>query len=444
MATTATTDTATGATGTTPAPDAVASPARAPDPAAAPPRTVLLRLESRALRAAVVAATLALAGWGAWALGGRIAGEDRGPQQLRRLAAAAQARLPEPDLDEAGRLLGEALRLRPTHGPTWLDLALLLDLRGEAPRARQALAIAVRLDPHNAALRWEAALLALRWGDRRQALDHVAYVLVVDPGRRDAAFQLARALLGPGESVARLLPAEPGPLGALLDVAVARGEVALARAVWERRQALGPPVVPEARRRYFDLLLRQGLGREARALWPALVPDRWPGAPENLAWNGSFESDRLLGWGFDWHVPRVWGVEARLDRSAAADGAQSLRLSFNAPPTLDYLGAYEYVAVEPAREYRLRARAMALELATSAGVKLQVVSVPGDRVLAETAEVRGTTPDWVDLEARVRVPGDATLVRVRVRRERATVPEGPLGGRVWIDAVSLAPAPGGA
>jgi len=404
---------------------------------------VLVRLESAPLRAAVAALALGLAAWGAWVLSGPLRGDDsHSPARLRQRAEAAQARLPDPDLDGAQRFLAEALRLRPTHGPTWLDLAILLDRRGEREGARQALATATRLDPHNAALRWEAALLGLRWGDRDLALDHLAYVLVVDAARRDAAFQLAQSLLGRGEAVARLLPSEPRALDALLDVAMARGEVALARAVWERREALRPPAAPEARRRYFDLLLREGLGQEARALWPGLVTERLPASPGNLVWNGSFESARLLGWGFDWHVPRVWGVEARLDRGTADDGGQSLRLSFNAPPTLDYTGVYQTVAVEPGHEYRLRARAMAFELQTSSGVKLQVTTRQGEQLLAETGDVHGTSASWVDLETRVRVPDDVSLVRVRVRRERPTGPEGPLSGRVWIDAVTMTPAGG--
>ena len=71
-------------------------------------------------------------------------------------------------------------------------------------------------------------------------------------------------------------------------------------------------------------------------------------------------------------------------------------------------------------------------------LKLEVAGLD-DEKLAETRGVSGTTPDWVVLEARVRVPSDATLVQVRIRREKAVEPEGNLGGKVWLDDVSLVP-----
>jgi hypothetical protein len=75
-------------------------------------------------------------------------------------------------------------------------------------------------------------------------------------------------------------------------------------------------------------------------------------------------------------------------------------------------------------------------------VKLQVVSPDGEQVLGETPGIVGTTADWVRLEAEVQVPDDISLVLLRVRRERAPGPEGNLGGKVWLDEISLTPAGG--
>src|SRR5207253_2880313 len=79
---------------------------------------------------------------------------------------------------------------------------------------------ALALDAHNVAIRWEAALLALRLDDRDQALDHLRYILAVDPVQRDAAFQLGRALLGPDENPQTLLPSEPEGLTGILIAAL--------------------------------------------------------------------------------------------------------------------------------------------------------------------------------------------------------------------------------
>jgi hypothetical protein len=68
-----------------------------------------------------------------------------------------------------------------------------------------------------------------------------------------------------------------------------------------------------------------------------------------------------------------------------------------------------------------------------------VVTRDGEEVLSETPAIAGTTAEWVALEALVQVPSDTDLLIVRVRRERAPGPEGNLGGKVWLDDITLTP-----
>jgi hypothetical protein len=109
---------------------------------------------------------------------------------------------------------------------------------------------------------------------------------------------------------------------------------------------------------------------------------------------------------------------------------------------LDFSGVYQRVAVEPGSAYHLRALAKGLDFTTQSGVKLQVLTHDGEEVLGETSAVAGTTADWVTLEAHVQVPSDITLIILRVRREPAPGPEGNLGGKVWIDDITLTPVGG--
>lgn len=364
------------------------------------------------------------------------------PNLRLRLVQAYLTRLDHDDIARAEAQLESALRQRPSHGWTWLQLAVVADRQGDMGRARRAFDTAIRMDRHNVWLRWEAALLALRWGERDTALDHLEYVLAVDPEQRDAAFQLARTLLAPGESLATLIPADPEMLTGLLASALRHQDLVLAQAAWERRAPLTPAIPRQLQREYLDLLLRGGHGLSARRIWPALAPTGSPATPGDAIWDGGFEAHSLAGWGFDWQVQRVWGVEATLDRFIAARGRQSLRLAFNSFPTLDFAGVSQAVAVEPGREYALRALTKTLEFNTHSGLKVQVVTPDGERVLAETGTVAGTTADWVPLEARVHIPDGFSLVRLRLRREKAPGPEGNLGGKVWVDEVSLIPVDG--
>lgn len=431
-------------------------------PAISAGRVLSIRVESRAIRLLLLLLTLAGAAWMAKSIAGAAIADSlaRGATTLAQLERAVAWDPGNPDhhlqaaqahenplegagLDRARPHLETALRQRPTHGFTWLQLALLLDRQGTRERARQALEMAVYMDRHNVRLRWEAALLALQWGERNAALDHLRYVLAADPERREVAFQLARKLLDAGEPVTSLLPDEPEPLDGLIEAAIRHRDLPLARAAWERRAPLSPPILMALQRHYLDLLLEEGQGSAARGLWVAMVSNGHGRPLENAVWNGGFEAGTLLGWGLDWQVRRVWGVEVGLDRFVAAQGRQSLRLTFNSFPTLDFAGVIQLVAVEPGREYRLRALARALNFTTQSGLKLQVVRTAKEEdVLAETGTVAGTTADWVALETHVRAPADTSLVQVRLRREKAPGPEGNLGGKVWVDEVSLTPIGG--
>jgi len=416
-------------------------------------RLVLIPLESRSDRLLVLGLTLVLAAWLAGvilrpavaayraahattveAVERALAGDPRNPALHRGLGRLYQNL---GDYDRARAEYETALQLRPTDGYAWLDLALLADRQGRRSEAQQALDLALRADPHNVAIRWEAGLLLYRWGEREPALEHLRYVLAVDPSQRDAAFQLARMLLEPGADPRDLLPSEPDGLINVLSGAVSHEDLPLAEAAWTRRVSLSPAPPAEIGRGYLQFLLDHGEGRGARGVWRALQAGRPPSVDGNAVWNGGFEADQLLGWGLDWRVERVWGVDVTLDRFLAARGKHSLRLAFNSFPTLDFGGVWQLVPVEPGREYYLRALARATDFATRSGLKLEVVRPDNETVIAETNAIAGTTDDWVPLEARVRVPPETSLIRLRLRREPAPGPEGNLGGKVWVDEVRL-------
>ena len=419
-------------------------------------RVVLIPLEASGSRALVLVLTLvaaavlaaaivgpAVAGYLAdrattvGALEHAVAWDPRDPDLHLRLGHSYASLAEGPDYERARLHLETALRLRPSDAHARLSLALLFDRSGERDAAREALDAALRADPHNATIRWDAALLAFGWGDRARALEHFRYVLAVDPLQQDAAFQLARTLLRPDEDPGDLLPQEATGLTNVLAAAIRHRDFMLAEAAWTRRASLAPPLPQDLGRQYLNLLLEEGEGGMARRVWTALVPNVHPARDGDAVWDGGFEADRLSGWGLDWRVQRAWGVEVALDRFVAAKGNGSLRLTFNSFPTLSFAGISQLVAVEPGREYRLRAQAKALDFVTRSGLKLQVVLPKGEQVLAETNAITGTTAWWVPLEAKVRIPVDTSLVMLRLRREPASLPEGNLGGKVWLDEVSL-------
>jgi tetratricopeptide (TPR) repeat protein len=419
-------------------------------------RLVLVALESRRARLVVLAATVAFAALLAVivvrpAIAWYSARGDSIPALERALAwdpsdatlhlglGYAYASLVPADVARATAHYDTAIRLRPTDARPRL-LAALLTGPGHPRGAPQRKFIeeAMRLDPHNVTIRWEAALLYLEWGDRDAALAHLTYVLAVDPLQRDAAFHLARMLLRPGQDPGALLPTRPEQLTNVLLAALSHEDVLLAELAWTRRVPLEPPLPGWVTRRFMSLLLAKRDGGAARRAWLALMPEGEARSDAGRVWNGGFETERLEGWGLDWHVDKTWGAEVALDRFVAARGSRSLRVSFSSFSSLDFSGVSQFVAVEPGQRYRLRALAKASGFATQSGLKLEVV-LPGrvEQWLAETPAITGTTAQWIPLETDVEVPPHASLVLLRVRRQPSQGPEGNLAGKVWLDEVTL-------
>src|SRR5215470_9913735 len=226
------------------------------------PRLVLVPLESRARRVVVLSLTVVIAGWLAIQLaspaiawydgrGDKIPGLERAirrdPKNADlhiRLGHAYADKVPA-EVERARAQYAEAIRLRPTDAYPRLLQALLAEKEGDHAAARSAIDGAVRLDPHNVSIRWEAALLALGWGERAAGLDHFKYVLGVDPAQRDAAFQLARTLLRPGEDPASLLPTDADGLTNVMLAALRQKDMMLAGIAWRQRNQLEPPLPDE-------------------------------------------------------------------------------------------------------------------------------------------------------------------------------------------------------
>ena len=177
-------------------------------------RLILIPLEARALQLVALVMVLGATAWMAttilrpavadWLASGAVdsvaleravAWQPGHPDLHLRLARAYDTASEAGTSIQAGRHLATALRQRPTSGTTWLQLALLADRRGDRDRARLALHTALGLDPHDVNLRWEAALLALRWDERDAAVEHLRYLLTVDAAQCDQAFQVASAIL---------------------------------------------------------------------------------------------------------------------------------------------------------------------------------------------------------------------------------------------------------
>ena len=117
------------------------------------------------------------------------------PEALHVLGLCARGR---GDLGEAGEYLLQAVRTQQRHAPYHASLGLVFLEQGLLQEAERALGVALQLDAHLVAARYNRANLYLQTGRRRQAIEEFEAVLAADDTNAGAHHNLALALMGTG------------------------------------------------------------------------------------------------------------------------------------------------------------------------------------------------------------------------------------------------------
>lgn len=291
-------------TATTPAP--AASPAPAPAPAAAaptsPPQASSPERTADGIDDQNWLPRKDTAGYAAFADAQELLRRDPGAASQRFAAAAAAspgfygawfnagvAAEMAGDVAAAEGHYRQALRVRPDHGPSLLNLATLLAGNGRTADADRLVADAVRASPSRPGPRVAAAMLALRQRDLAGAEREAREALGFDERNVPAMLVLAQVFRGQGRldtarfAVDNALALEPG--NALLHlerghILVALNERQDALFAYERASRLRPTLA-EALEPYGRLLLERGFAVEARAALEMLVKLR---PKSGLAW----------------------------------------------------------------------------------------------------------------------------------------------------------------
>ena len=120
------------------------------------------------------------------------------------------------------RLIGRAVERGPANARSWHEQGLIFKLCGKLVSAEQSLAEAVELSPNYAAALRELAALVAERGARRQALELLKRLIVVEPEDRAARAQIERwdgpspirmAANAPVDAPPPMPPATPVPDG---------------------------------------------------------------------------------------------------------------------------------------------------------------------------------------------------------------------------------------
>jgi tetratricopeptide (TPR) repeat protein len=332
--------------------------------------------------------------------------------------------------------LRAAVRLNPYVAQYWLDLASGYHVSGEVHRERSALEHALRAEPTDPSVAWQAANFYLVQSDLTHALPLFRVVMNNDPELLNSALTLCwHATQNVQVMLNDAIPTEPAAYFTFLHLLTSLGKTSSAEEVWERLLRLGHGFPLVDAYPYFDYLIKNHQIAAAEQVWQQLAERNRElqtySQPGNLIVDGGFERKFLNG-GFDWRYTLIDPVQLSIDTGEFQSGSQSLRINFKGPG-VDDIGILEYVPVQPNTQYHFSVYTKVQDIESASGPRLSVDDAYSGQSYVLTDDSLGTT-GWRQQMADFRTGTQTSLLIVKATR----VPGSPLiKGTFWIDDVTL-------
>jgi hypothetical protein len=317
-----------------------------------------------------------------------------------------------------------------------LQRAHLARAAGDSEAVRERLRLAVALEPGDADLRWDSAMLALRAGLVDEALGYLRDFVRLRPRRVAKAVLTGRRWLPePGALVERLVGDQREALERLLVKAARWQDWDLAAAVWERLPEEAR-TAPDLAGRYGRRLVGAGRMDEAVAVTRAARPD----TKAEAITNGGFERALDEALAFEWRRRAPDGATIERDDGEAATGDASLRLTFDGEHNLRGRLLWQNVAVTPGATYRLTGQWRSDALTTRSLPYWQVIArgEEGWQQVARLEAPRYGSWRWQSFEAELTVPEGVTRIQIRLRRNATDALDRFIGGDLYVDDLALA------
>jgi tetratricopeptide (TPR) repeat protein len=360
------------------------------------------------------------------------------PDPFYRLGLFHQWEIHNLDLNKSLAYLRKAVERNPLEQEYWLSLAKIFQRLGEPKNSEKALQNATRVFPTGYQGRWTAGNLFLQQGEYEKAIPQFSYILTHYPNQSRLVYDLWEKVLGdPALMLERLVPQDPPSLSQYLSYLYEAGDKEMLKKVWGRRASLGYQADRAEIIRHVDFLISHGDLPEAYRIFKARLRDEGLLTPSggNLIFNGGFEKEKVLGWGFDWKIETVPGAEISFDPTGAFEGKSSLKITFSGKENVDFHHVYQFACLKPNHRYILKAHVKTKGLTTRSGIKLEVAAI-GPAFTASSQSLTGDN-EWKELTVSIGTPDKTEGGIVRVRRERTDKFDRFISGMVWIDNVRL-------
>ncbi|OGP61088.1 MAG: hypothetical protein A2162_11905 [Deltaproteobacteria bacterium RBG_13_52_11b] len=360
------------------------------------------------------------------------------PTPFHELGLLYQWSLLQGDLIESDRYFRKAIEKNPFEQGYWLDLAKVFKTRGEGQDFERALDNAIRIFPTGYRGRWIAGNLLLQQGALEKALPHFSYILVHYPNQSTLVYDVCGKVLDdPDAILENLVPKDPSALKQYLSYLYEAGDKDAAQKAWEKKATFGFKPDPGETLRHIDFLISKGDLNEAFRLWKVRLHEEGAGASSDgrLITNGSFETEKNAGGGFDWKIGNAIGAEVSFDDSVSFEGKRSLKITFNGKENVDFQQIGQIVALKPNTAYCLKANMKTKGVTTRSGVKIEISGI-GEAFYGASESLTGDN-EWKELTVTFKTEARSQGGQVRVRREKTDKFDRLISGEVWVDNVQL-------
>jgi tetratricopeptide (TPR) repeat protein len=345
-----------------------------------------------------------------------------------QLGLAALADNPE----AARRHLQAAIAADPSDGRAYAALGRLLEQRGNAAAARQAMETAARLAPQRSDVQQEVTAYWLRQGRLDLALTHLDSVLRHRPDLHATLFPGLLQLAGDPAHQAAFsdLLKQPRPWWpAFFRHAADKAPSAdAARLLFAAQQGTPNAADPDMLRAYLARLQKDGAWLEAWFAWMNSLSKGEIGRLGYL-YNGSFETPPS-NLGFDWIVQKHPAVAVDTASTYDTSGERALRVSFRGLRA-QYRHLHQYLLLPPG-DYLLQGRVRPDNLQAAQGMQWVLSCAGRDAPLATTERFKGSAP-WQRFRTAFSVPADCPVQQLRLELAGSIRLDFDASGSIWFD-----------
>ena len=342
-----------------------------------------------------------------------------------------------PDLNNAISYYRESVRLCPLQGGCWLDLSKAYQITGRIKDAENAMERALRLNPKNPAVMWEAGVFYLINGNVDSAVTTLREVVLLKPEKQEEVYDMLWKLpLDSQYILKKFLPHSYPYYKRYLFYLISAERVKESNDLWKMMKEVTEE--DEVFLKYTDFLISKHSYDEAETIWKDFIGKRVTGKIEDqpsLLWNGSFEFKMLNG-GFDWKIGEAEGVSIFLDNDTHIRGGRSLGFTFDGKHNPGITVASQMVRVIPKAKYLLRGYVKTDSLTTTNGVFFSVEGHNCKGMYKKSDVITGNN-FWREVAVEFETPPDCSALSVNIRREKSDKLDNKIGGTAWVDGISL-------